>query len=229
MIIHTKNPQAWERRLLLPAYSVVESARYAGTSPQVVARWHYYKGKVGPALPGKEKRTPLSYLQLIEVAFVSTMRKTISLQKVRKAREYAAKAFNVEFPFAQLRWKTEGTHLLLNLKDFEGDADIDNLITADKHGQEAWGTVMSERFDQFRYEGDLALIWYVRGRDCPVVIDPRISFGAPTIHGLPTWVIKGRVQAGETPEEIEDDFNISVEDIDIALQFEGTQLPNLAS
>lgn len=229
-IAYKQNPQSppWMRRLYLPAYSIAESARYVDTSHQVVASWHYFKGKVGPALPGKEKRTPLSYLQLIEVAFVSTMREMMSLQKIRKAREYASKAFNVEYPFAQLRWKTEGTHLLLNLRDFEGDADINSLITADKRGQEAWGTVMSERFEQFHYEGDLALVWYVRGKYCPVVIDPRISFGAPTIRGLPTWVIKGRAQAGESVQEIEEDFGIHAEDIKFALDFEGVDI-NVAS
>lgn len=217
-------PPAWKRRLFLPAYSVKESVHYAEISPQVVANWHYYKGESGPALPGKEKGTPLSYLQLIEVAFVATMRKHLSLQKIRKAREYAQKVFSVEYPFAQLQWKTEGSHLLLNLHDFEGDADVNSLITADRHGQEAWGTVMSERFDQFYYEDDVAMQWYVRGKSSPVIIDPRVSFGAPTIHGLPTWVLKGRSLAGETIAEIQSDFSLEPDDIRQALNFEGIDI-----
>ncbi len=124
--------QPWLRRLYLPAYSITEAAKYAGTSPQTVSNWHYYSGLVGPAIAGKERGKALSYFQLIEVAFVATMRKEgLSLQKIRKAREYALQIFEAEYPFAQLRWKTEGTHLTLELKDIEGDAEISQFIARD--------------------------------------------------------------------------------------------------
>lgn len=216
-------PPPWKRRLHLPAYSVNESARYSGTTSQTVAYWHYYGGKVGPAITGKEKGKPLSYLQLIEVAFVATMRKYMTLQKIRKAREYASQTFEVEYPFAELRWKTEGRHLLLNLQDFEGDAEVDSLIVADQAGQEAWESAMAERFEQFDYEQGLALVWHVLGKKYPIIIDPRISFGAPIIHGLPTWVVKGRYEAGETIQEIYGDFHLKKEDIVHALKFEGIE------
>lgn len=219
----------WKRRLFLPSYSITESAHYAITLPQTVAHWHYYEGKVGPAIPGKERGKPLSYLQLIEVAFVATMRKeNISLQKIRKAREYARQTFEVEFPFAELRWQTEGTHLLLELTDILGDTELEKLIVADKAGQEAWKPVMAERFKEFEYEEDLALKWYVRGRENPIIIDPRVSFGAPTVQGLPTWVIKGRFEAGETVPEIRNDFKVETDNIVHALRFEGVEL-SLAS
>jgi len=211
----------WKRRLYLPSYTLADSSRYVEISSQVIANWFYYKGEVGPALPGKTQRELLSYYQLIEVAFVSTMRKTMSLQKIRKARQYAQQVFNVEYPFAELKWKTEGSHLLLTLKDFNGDGEIDSLISADQSGQEAWATVMAERFEQFEYERGLALKWYLRGRDCPISIDPRVSFGAPTIKGLPTWIVKGRHESGETLPEISEDFNFDIKDLSYALEFEG--------
>ena len=221
-----RNPQPppWKRRLFLPAYSIKESARYAGTTPQTVAHWHYYGGKVGPAIKGKERGKPLSYLQLIEVAFVATMRQFMSLQKIRRAREYARQTFEVEYPFAELRWKTEGTHLLLDLRDFEEDVELDSLIVADRAGQEAWTPAMAERFAQFEYEEGLALIWYVRGRQNPIIIDPRVSFGAPTVQGLPTWIIRGRWEAGESTDEIRDDFYLDTNYIIHALRFEGIEL-----
>jgi uncharacterized protein (DUF433 family) len=215
----------WMRRLNLPAYSVAESARYAGVSPQLVASWHYYKGKVGPALPGKEHAKPLSYYQLIEVAFVATMRKEgMTLNQIRETREYARQTFEVEYPFAQLKWKTEGTHLLLDLRDIEGEIGVDKLIAGDLKGQEAWRPFMAERFKQFEYEEGIALVWHVCGKKSPITIDPRISFGAPSVQGLPTWVIRGRWNAGETIAEIKKDFKISLDNIKSALRFEGIQL-----
>ncbi|OGO30845.1 MAG: hypothetical protein A2Z29_04070 [Chloroflexi bacterium RBG_16_56_11] len=226
------NPQRpkWKKRLYLPAYSIKESAYYAGTYSQTVSYWHHhFTSRLAPAIPKKIKGESLSYYELIEVAFVATMRKeNISLQRIRNAREYARQTFKVEYPFAELRWQTEGTHLLLELRE-SGESDLGKLIVADKHGQEAWKPVMAERFKQFEYENGIALIWHVRGTQNPITINPRISFGAPTINGIPTWVIKGRAEAGETPKEIEEDFNIGVDDIALALQFEGIKLPELAS
>jgi uncharacterized protein (DUF433 family) len=157
------------------------------------------------------------------------MRKAdISLQKIRKAREYASKTFGVEYPFAELQWQTEGKHLLLELKDILGDSELGKLVVADKSGQEAWKPVMAERFMQFEYEDNIALKWHLRGINNPILIDPRISFGAPTIHGLPTWTIRGRYEAGETIEEIHDDFSLDFNDIIIGLIFEGIEI-NIAS
>ena len=221
----------WKRRLYLPAYSVKESARYAKTAPQTIGYWHFYEGKVGPAIPGRTRGKSISYLQLIEIAFVATMRKQgMSLQKIRKVREYARQNLEVEYPFAQLEWKTEGVHLLLELRDIEGETEMNKLIVeneliiGDKGGQIGWKPAMAERFKEFQYEDGLALIWYLRGIDCPVRIDPRISFGAPTIDGLPTWVIRGRWDAGETIQEIIEDFDFDKKNVLFALNFEGIEL-----
>lgn len=217
-----RNAEPWRRRLYLPAYQVGDAARYAGTSAQSVAYWHYRGGSLGPALPGKTRRQPLTYLQLIEVAFVSTFRDLgVPLQRIRRARAYAAQNLNAEFPFAEYRWLTEGLHLMLDLRDIDGDADIGRLVVGDADGQLAWQELVSERFAQFEYESGLATIWYVQGRRSPVKIDPRVSFGAPTIRGIPTWTIRGRWRAGENLRDIHEDFHIEESDIRAALRFEG--------
>jgi len=218
-------PEPWRRRLFLPAYRVSDAARYAGISPQTVAYWHYSSSEVGPALPGKERRVPLSYLQLIEVAFVATFRRLgVPLQRIRKAREYAQQTLQSEFPFAELRWRTEGYHLLLRLQEIEPANELNALIIADSAGQTAWAPLVGDRFAEFDYDdGGIAITWHCAGRQNPIKIDPRISFGAPIIRGIPTWVIKGRTIAGETIEEIQHEFDLDSEDVLVALKFEGIQ------
>src|SRR5947207_4453213 len=96
----------WERRLYLPAYRYGEAARLAQTTPQTIARW--YRGyeasghRMRPVLP--LRHAPLvSYMQLVEVAFVADFRHLgIRLDSVRRAHQYLRKAFQVEYPFAQL-------------------------------------------------------------------------------------------------------------------------------
>ena len=224
-IVAERNVEPWRRRLYLPAYRISDAARYSGVASQTVTHWHHGDGRLGPALPGRQNREHLSYLQLVEVAFVATLRKLgVSLQRIRRARTYAAQVLNAEHPFAEYRWLTEGHHAMLNLMDVDDDASVDGLIVGDAHGQIAWQEMLSARFAQFDYEEDLALTWHVRGRDNPVVIDPRTSFGAPMVRGIPTWVLKGRWKAGESISDIEEDFGLGEKEITHGLAFEGIQL-----
>jgi uncharacterized protein (DUF433 family) len=162
-------------------------------------------------------------MELIEVAFVAFFRKAgTSLQRIRRAREYAAQNFNSEYPFVEYRWKTEGFHLLMDLDQIEHTDDFGDVIVADTSGQLAWGPVMTDKFTEFDYEPvgheNWALRWHPAGLQSKVIIDPRISFGAPMVEGLPTWVIGGRWKAHEEIEEIMEDFDVSREAIRDALR-----------
>ena len=145
------------------------------------------------------------------------------LQRIRRAREYAAQALNCEFPFTRNEWFVQGQELMFHLREIDKDASFDRLVTASKDGQLAWKRVMLERFKQFEYEELLALKWFVDGKDGSVVIDPRVSFGAPAVAGIPTWVLKGRWDAGESIEEIVDDFGLEPLAVTKGLRFEGAQ------
>ena len=81
-----KTVQPWMRRLDLPAYRVSEAARYVGVHPNTVSSWHY---RGNPVLHGRTKGRPLSYLELIEVAFVAFFRRLkIDVDHIREARNY---------------------------------------------------------------------------------------------------------------------------------------------
>jgi len=224
-LIAERNVDPWKRRLYLPTYSVTESAIYAGTTLQSIGYWNFGGGVAEPTLEGRERGRSLSYLELVEVAFVATFRRLgVSLQKIRKARDYAAKVLSSQYPFAELRWKTEGTRMILDLWQTENEGELKQVIIGDAFGREAWQGMMGDRFFEFDYEDDLALVWHLRGRKSPIVIDPRIAFGAPMIHGIATWVLRGRWQAGEGTEDIQEDFGLELTDIEQGLQFEGISI-----
>lgn len=141
-----RGAEPWRRRLYLPAYRINDAARYTRAPVQTVGYWHYRGGHLGPALLGRERRQPLSYLQLVEVAFVITFRALgVPLQRIRRAREYAAQTLQSEYPFVDFRWQTEGHHMLLDLKEVEHESAFDRLlIVGDAHGQLAWEPLVSE-------------------------------------------------------------------------------------
>ena len=57
-----------------------------------------------------------------------------------------------------------------------------------------------------------------------VLIDPRIAFGAPMVNGVPTWAIRGRWIAGESIEDIEEDFSLDKNFVVDGLIFEGIKI-----
>lgn len=222
----------WLRRLYLPTYAVGEAARLVGIDRGTVSAWHYgypspRGGRTPEVLSERGRGTPLSYLQLVEVAFVATLRRLgVSLRKIRVAREYLATRFQAEYPFAQLQLKTDGTEVLKDLGDSEASL-VRTLLVPSRHGQLVWAEPIQDRIREFDYDEvrRLAVRWFPRGRGVPVVVDPQIAFGAPILvdSKLPTWVVGERLKAGESIEEIEQDFGISEAAIRHAIEFEGKQ------
>ena len=219
-----RRDQPWFRRLFLPAYKISEAARYSGCHSNTIANWHY---RGDPVLPGRERRRPLNYLELVEVAFVAFFRSLgFSMKKIRAARDYVATNIVAEYPLAENQFKTEGMHILMEYHKFDPDPRFEQIIVADRGGQLAWADLLGNKFAHFDYEYELALRWHPAGRDSLVMIDPRISFGAPIVYGLPTWVVRGRWKAGESMDEISNDFGIPKEAVEDALTFEQVSTNN---
>lgn len=219
-MVSSNERQPWRRRLTLPTYQVKDAARYAHVSTQTVRNWQRTVEAAGSAIATRDARVALSYFQLQEVAIVAAMRaRGVELQKIRMARQYLSTALKLEFPFSDPRVKDDGQDILVSLKDeLEGAW---KLLVANKGGQYVWHNIIGQKFAEFDYEDDIAVRWRVAGGDQDgVIIDPRVSFGAPTIRGVPTWAVTGRYSVGEAIEDIADDFVISPEDVRKAIAFE---------
>lgn len=222
-ILRRRQPNDWRRRVNVPHYQVREAARYAKVSPQTVIYWQ--KGAAGALLVPRDPREALSYMQLIEMAVVAKMRhQGVSLKRIRDAREYVGSTLKSEFPFAEYRFKTDGRRLFMNYAEIVGiKRGREILLRPDQQGQLAWESFIGE-LQEFEYEREEIVIrWHVAGLRSRVAIDPRYSFGAPMVEGIPTWAIKGRWTAGELPDEIADDFGIGKEEVIDALSFEGVE------
>lgn len=220
-LISKDSRDPWVRRLLLPAYQVKEAARYATITTQTVRNWQARDTMQRTALPHRDKWASLSYLQLVELAFVSVLRKMgVSLVAIKNHRDYIGKQLQTEYPFAHHRFKTDGKNIIVALSEFDTTASSRKWVFTNRGGQLTWGELIDKKFQEFDYKKELAVRWHVAGPKSPIVIDPQIAFGAPTIRGVPTWAIGGRCKAGESIEDIADDFRIKENEVKQALQFE---------
>lgn len=225
-VVVRASSEPWKARLTIPNYRVREAARYARVSAQTVANWQSIRGnKV--ILSRREDRASLSYMQLIELAVVAAFRDSgVTLRRIFEAREFIKNQFESEYPFADYRFKTDGKVLLMDYSQVDKKRGKGKLLEVNKHGQLAWEAILEARLREFDYDKreKLVLRWHVAGPQSPIVIDPRLSFGAPTIKGTPTWAIKGRWTAGEQIDQIADDFGLKEEAVFQALQFEGVNV-----
>lgn len=209
--------EPWRKRLHLPAYQVREAARYAQISAQTVVAWH--KADQAQVLSERQDRERLSYLQLIELAVVAAFRKAkIPLPEIRAARDYIKRNLKSQHPFAEYQFKRYGKSLFT---EFE-ESGRRKLLKANQGGQLVWKEIVGPVLQEFEYEHEgVAIRWRVAGPSSPIIIDPRLSFGAPTVKGVPTWILKGRFDAGESDSVIAEDFGIDVLSVREALKFEG--------
>lgn len=211
--------EPWYERLFLPSYRVSEAARYTGAHPNTVAAWH--RG-ANPLLSDLERREGLSYLQLVEVAFVSFFRNVgLPMNKIRTARRYLSEEFKSEFPFTRYQFMTDGAYILMDYFGARESVRERRVVATSKYGQLAWTNLLGEKFTEFDYQYEIALRWHPAGRKSQVTIDPRMRFGQPSVQGLETWAIRGSYDAGETPDRIAEDYQITVHGVLDALQFEG--------
>lgn len=224
----------WRERVRLPAYKVGEAAFYTHISPSTVAAWtKTYDDRTRDVVSPRSARKGLSYLQLIEVAIVAAMRNEgVKLAEIRRARSYFASALGLDFPFAEAKFKTDGVDILLDMEGRDGKIVRDKLLAANHGGQMIWSDMLRKRLSEFNYDRKGGVgSWKVNGIESEIVIDPKISFGAPSILGVPTWVIKDRWRVGEGLGDIADDFSISQDQVAEALKFEGLEVdrsrPNL--
>ena len=215
--LSSNSAEPWRKRLHLPAYQVGEAARYAQISTQTVVAWHKVDQRRVLSEKGDGQR--LSYLQLIELAVVAGFRKAkIPLPEIRAAREYVKHSLESQHPFAEYQFKRYGKSLFTEFE--EGKTGRKKLLKANQAGQLAWKEIVGPLLKEFEYEPEgVAIRCDVAGPSSPIIIDPRLSFGTPTVKGVPTWIVKGRFDAGESDSVIADDFGIDVPAVREALKF----------
>ena len=210
-----------------PMYTFTEAARLAEVSSATVRRWMYgYTSPTGQMQPvfGLQERVKgqaaaVSFLQLAEIVVVGRFRRRqVTLERLRRAHQFARKQFALEYPFASLRLKTDGVHVLQEFEDAEPGA---SLLALDRSGQLTLPGDVVQVIETFEFENDLAARWFPMGRDVPIVIDPRYGAGRPTIPNrrLTIETIHKRWLAGQSFHFIAEDFDLEPARVEEALRF----------
>ncbi|WP_428273514.1 hypothetical protein [Candidatus Palauibacter sp.] len=177
-----------------PSYAVAEAGRLVGLTAGRVSRWlRGYEYSYGDAVRGQPpvlqgsgtESAYASFLDLVDLLFVKRfLDHGVSLQKVRRALDEARQVLGTNH-FARQTFFTDGGSIFLRLQEEVHKGRGEAILELMAGGQWVIAPVIRELARQIEFESPegLASRWYPLGRNRPVVLDPMVSFGAPSIAG----------------------------------------------
>lgn len=217
----------------IPSYSVMEAAHYLRIPRTTIRDWvsgRHYRSTAGVRFSRPIIQIPdpavklLSFMNLVEIHVLDAIRRThdIPLEKVRAAMMYLAKQFPSRHPLADQEFVTDGLNLfikkfsqLINISQ-EGQLAIQEVLQAHLHRIDRDFKGIPVRLYPFTWKRKL------HEEPRAVVIDPLVSFGRPVLTGtgIPTAMIAERYKAGESMDDLAEDYGRRRLDIEEAIRCE---------
>jgi len=215
-----------------PAYPLAEAARYLRLAPATLRSWcvgRPYQRRDGPAhfrplidLPGRDA-TILSFENLVEAHVLRALRveHSVSIKAVREAIRYAERSLQIKRLLTSRELRTHAGEILL---DRYGE-----LISLSRSGQLAMRKLLEAYLKRVEWnlsDVPFRLYPFVRGESdgAPrnIAIDPTIAFGRPVLlsHGVSTRAIVDRIDAGESLEEVAQDYELEPHSVEEAVLYE---------
>jgi uncharacterized protein (DUF433 family) len=215
-----------------PAYPLTEAARYLKLPPATLRAWmlgRKYRTSKGEGrfrriiAPAQSNPPVLSFWNLVEAHVLRALRAEhgVSIDAVRKAVRYAEDKLEIEQFLLRPELRSDAGHLFL---DRYGE-----LINLSASGQLAMRQVLDAHLKRVEWDDarlPIRLHPFLLGEsmnaEMPIAIDARISFGRPVLvnHGVSTAAIVGRIDAGETPEDVAADYDLTRADVEQAVVYE---------
>jgi uncharacterized protein (DUF433 family) len=218
----------------IPSYSVSEAARYLRVPKSTVRAWIMGQGTFRPVIRLARSEGPplLTFVNLVEVHVLDALRRQhgVSLPKVRRALRFLAKQYPQSLqPLAELDLSTDGLSVFVE--------EVGKLVNATAEGQLAMRRLLEAHLRRIEKDVRGAPIrLYPFTRKHPfdthaaadveeprlIVIDPRVAFGRPALAGtgIPTEIIADRYKAGESIQQLAEDYDRSREEIEEAIRCE---------
>ena len=216
-----------------PAYPFAEAAHYLSLPVSTLRAWclgqsYRYKGqprRFQPLIGLDGRRTEgLSFLNLVEAHVLAAIRRghEVPLPKVRAALRYVSRELNIERPLADGRFQTNGVDLFVE--------ELDRLVNVSREGQVEIASMLRAHLQRVSCDPagvPIKLYPFTRRHvttdaPAPVEIDPRVAFGRPVLRGkgVPTAVLADRFKAGDTLQELAEDYVTSTQEIEEAIRCE---------
>lgn len=221
----------------LPSYTSREAARYVRLPLRTVQNWsfgfHTYGGDPLIHVADHERHL-LSLWNVAELHVLGALRRyhRIPPQKLRIAIRYLEETFDSRHPLLSEMMLTDGVSIFVE--------QAGALINATRSGQLAMRQLMEAHLRRIDQDVDgLAIRLYPFVRHDPntrrpppmlpdepriISLDPRVRFGRPVIveTGIPTEEVAERFRAGDTVQQLAEEYGRRSQEIEEAIRCELT-------
>lgn len=214
----------------MPAYGIADAARFIDVPPATLRSW--VAGRTTRAQAGGTAVEPviaaadphgrrLSFYNLVEAHVLRALRTRhdVPLKHVRPAISYAERELGIQRLLLSQEMQTAGGEIFLE--------HLGELVNLSKSGQLAVKELLAAHLQRVeRDDRNIPIRLYpvVPGDSDTrrVVIDPRVSFGRPTVagSGILTSVLVQRINAGESIADLTADYGLTEAQIVAAAVFE---------
>jgi uncharacterized protein (DUF433 family) len=217
----------------IPAYPVKDAARYLRIPVVTLRSW--LKGRSYATKNGQQAFDPLiqrpdldlpqlSFTNLVEAHVLRTIRDgyQVKLDKVRTALDYMIQQFDTTHPLIMKRFQTDGVDLFVD--------EMDRLVNASRAGQLAMRDTLKGLLTRVEWDANgLATRFFPITELVPdpvsdkvIFLDPSIRFGKPVIagKGVPTDIIAELYNAGDSIDDIADEYDCTPHQVKTAIHFE---------
>ncbi|TAJ85498.1 DUF433 domain-containing protein [bacterium] len=224
--------QAMEDIRELPSYTIREAALYLRIPVATLRSWvlgRNYPTSKGegffkPVITIPSGKPPLlSFMNLVEAHVLDAIRRKhqVPLDNVRRALQYLQREYPSRHPLADQNFETDGLDLFIE--------KYGSLINISREGQLAIKELLKAYLSRIERGADglpIKLFPFTRKgqpeEPKAVVIDPHVSFGRPVLKGtgIATSIIAERYKAGESVQELAEDYGRQTDEIEEAIRYE---------
>ena len=220
--------------LTRPTYSLSEASRLLRVSPSKL-RWWLEGAVRGPRRYPSVLRNPsvlrseptgssqVSWGEFIEAAYLREYLQHLPLQRLRPLREVLSREFDTPFPFAVSKPLIAGRDLVSEMqRSLEIPEELWMVVGSGQLMLSSAAETFCRRvgLDEATEE---AIRYVVMEATEPVYVNPRFSFGIPTVRSVRTEIIAELHLAGEPHSAIIDIYQahgVTEQDINTAVDFE---------
>lgn len=215
-------------RMDTPIYKFLEAARYLKIAPATLRSWiigrsypksggsGYFKPLIKSA---NKKQNLLSFNNLIEAYVLRSLRQEhgVSIKAVRAALDYAQSEFSIPRLLLSRDLLTAAGELFLQR--------YGELINLSRSGQLALRKMLEVHLRRIDWDSKLPVRLYpFIDFDLKklIAIDPSIKFGRPVIirKAISTAIIIDRIDAGESLKAVADDYDLDMNEVEMAILYE---------
>jgi uncharacterized protein (DUF433 family) len=210
-----------------PTYPVTDAARYLHIPVGTLRSWLH--GRSYTTKNGKQSFSPLiqlpssdlpqlSFTNLVEAHVLRVIRESyeVKLDKVRTALDYMSQALDTNHPLVMKRFQTDGVDLFID--------QMDKLVNVSRAGQFGMREALKNLLTRIEWDanGLANRLFPTTGNDKIIFLDPSIRFGKPVIasKGVPTDIIAELYNAGDSIEDIADEYDCTILQVTTAIHFE---------